>query len=68
MALKMRPTGLGRGVYKNAIDYSIFAGLEYRSHLRTPGLFGSINAGRTLSVPRKRRRGFERALKGKHRY
>ena len=26
MALTMRPTGLGHGVYKNDIDYSVFCG------------------------------------------
>jgi hypothetical protein len=26
MALTMRPTGLGQGVYKDAIDYSVFSG------------------------------------------
>ena len=26
MALTMRPTGLGHGVYEDAIDYSVFAG------------------------------------------
>ena len=26
MALTMRPTGLGHGVYADAIDYSVFAG------------------------------------------
>ncbi len=26
MALKMRPTGLGHGVYKDDIDYSVFCG------------------------------------------
>jgi hypothetical protein len=26
MALKMRPTGLGHGVYKNVPDYGVFSG------------------------------------------
>jgi hypothetical protein len=26
MALKMRPAGLGHGVYKDDIDYSVFCG------------------------------------------
>jgi hypothetical protein len=26
MPLKMRPTGLGHGVYKGSIDYSVFSG------------------------------------------
>ena len=26
MALKMRPTGLGHGVYKDAVDYGVFCG------------------------------------------
>jgi hypothetical protein len=26
MALKMRPTGLGHGVYKDSIDYGVFCG------------------------------------------
>jgi hypothetical protein len=26
MALKLRPTGLGSGVYKDSIDYCVFAG------------------------------------------
>ena len=26
MALTMRPTGLGHGVYANAIDYNVFSG------------------------------------------
>ena len=26
MTLTMRPTGLGYGVYKDAIDYSVFSG------------------------------------------
>jgi hypothetical protein len=26
MALTMRPTGLGHGVYKGSIDYSVFSG------------------------------------------
>ena len=26
MALKMRPTGLGHGVYKDAVDYAVFSG------------------------------------------
>ena len=26
MALTMRPTGLGHGVYKDAIDYAVFSG------------------------------------------
>jgi hypothetical protein len=26
MPLKMRPTGLGHGVYKDSIDYSVFSG------------------------------------------
>ena len=26
MALKMRPTGLGHGVYKDVVDYDIFCG------------------------------------------
>jgi len=26
MPLKMRPTGLGHGVYKDDIDYSVFCG------------------------------------------
>ena len=26
MALTMRPTGLGQGVYKDSIDYSVFSG------------------------------------------
>jgi hypothetical protein len=26
MALTMRPTGLGHGVYKDSIDYSVFSG------------------------------------------
>ena len=26
MALKLRPTGLGHGVYKDVLDYSIFCG------------------------------------------
>ena len=26
MALTMRPTGLGHGVYKDNIDYSVFSG------------------------------------------
>ena len=26
MALTMRPTGLGHGVYKDDIDYSVFSG------------------------------------------
>ena len=27
MALTMRPTGLGHGVYKDDIDYSVFSGM-----------------------------------------
>ena len=26
MALTMRPTGLGHGVYKDSIDYGVFSG------------------------------------------
>ena len=26
MALKMRPTGLGHGVYKDVLDYGVFCG------------------------------------------
>ena len=37
MALTMRPTGLGHGVYKDTPDYNIFCGhVVHRSHLRNP--------------------------------
>ena len=41
MPLKLRPTGLGHGVYKDSIDYSVFSGeWNIGSHLRTPRLPG----------------------------
>jgi hypothetical protein len=33
MALTMHPTGLGHGVYKGSIDYSVFSGAWQIAHL-----------------------------------
>jgi hypothetical protein len=37
MPLTMRPTGLGHGVYKDDIDYSVFQRrVVYRPNIRNP--------------------------------
>ena len=46
MPLKLRPTGLGHGVYKNNIDYGVFCGEWCMGRTRT-----EICAGSGRSTP-----------------